>query len=62
MFGEKQQALKIPVMKVKMDWTQGASQDPPYFPGTEHTRMVRLFALCPPPTLPLNYLERKQKS
>lgn len=34
-FGEKQQALKIPGMKVKIDWTQGTSQDLHCFPLME---------------------------
>lgn len=62
MFGEKQQALKVPGMRAKLEWTQGAAQDPPCVPCTEHTQKVRLFVMCLPPTLPLNYLERNKKS
>lgn len=50
MLGENQQALKIPGIKVKMDWTQGASQGPARLSCTERTRMVVLFAMWPPPS------------
>lgn len=43
--GKNQQALKVPGIKVKMDWTQGASQRLAHLSCTEHTRLIVLFAL-----------------